>query len=83
MNALICSAFEFGALEVILEAICSYLSARALELSTAVYPALDMIMSKVTRTFYPKKNVLSIELRFVCLHLFIADYFYVCKLFTD
>lgn len=41
------SPFEFRALEVALEAICSYLAARTLELETAVYPALDMLTSKV------------------------------------
>ncbi|KAK6145990.1 hypothetical protein DH2020_019859 [Rehmannia glutinosa] len=41
------SPFEFRALEVALEAICSYLSARTIELETAVYPALDMLTSKV------------------------------------
>ncbi|KAI3459457.1 hypothetical protein Pfo_016120 [Paulownia fortunei] len=42
------SPFEFRALEVALEAICSYLSARTIELETAVYPALDMLTSKIT-----------------------------------
>ncbi|KAL0368389.1 UNVERIFIED_CONTAM: Magnesium transporter MRS2-I [Sesamum calycinum] len=41
------SPFEFRALEVALEAICSFLSARTIELETAVYPALDMLTSKV------------------------------------
>lgn len=41
------SPFEFRALEVALEAICSYLSARTIELESAVYPALDMLTSKV------------------------------------
>lgn len=39
--------FEFKALEVALEGICSYLAARTTELETAVYPALDMLTSKV------------------------------------
>ncbi|KAL6519957.1 Magnesium transporter MRS2-I [Orobanche minor] len=42
------SPFEFRALEVALEAICSYLAARTIELETAVYPALDMLTSKIT-----------------------------------
>ncbi|KAL8486554.1 hypothetical protein ACS0TY_022834 [Phlomoides rotata] len=42
------SPFEFRALEVALEAICSYLSARTIELETAVYPALDMLTSKIS-----------------------------------
>ncbi|OIS98275.1 PREDICTED: magnesium transporter MRS2-I-like [Nicotiana attenuata] len=42
------SPFEFRALEVALEAICSYLAARTLELETAVYPALDMLTSKIS-----------------------------------
>ncbi|KAL2530364.1 Magnesium transporter MRS2-2 [Forsythia ovata] len=42
------SPFEFQALEVALEAICSFLSARTIELETAVYPALDMLTSKIS-----------------------------------
>ncbi|XP_051120855.1 magnesium transporter MRS2-I-like [Andrographis paniculata] len=42
------SPFEFRALEVALEAICSYLSARTIELESAVYPALDMLTSKIS-----------------------------------
>ncbi|EPS65976.1 hypothetical protein M569_08801 [Genlisea aurea] len=42
------SPFEFRALEVALEAICSYLSARTIELETAVYPALDMLTLKIS-----------------------------------
>ncbi|CAK9168534.1 unnamed protein product [Ilex paraguariensis] len=41
------SPFEFRALEVALEAICSFLSARTTELETAAYPALDALTSKV------------------------------------
>ncbi|XP_051115920.1 magnesium transporter MRS2-I-like [Andrographis paniculata] len=41
------SPFEFRALEVALEAICSYLSARALELESTVYPAVHMFTSKI------------------------------------
>lgn len=43
------SPFEFRALEVALEAICSYLAARTTELETAAYPALDELTSKVYR----------------------------------
>lgn len=42
------SPFEFRALEVALEAICSYLAARTTELETAAYPALDELTSKVS-----------------------------------
>ncbi|GFP95868.1 magnesium transporter mrs2-i [Phtheirospermum japonicum] len=42
------SPFEFRALEVALEAICSYLAARTIELETAVYPALDLLTSKIS-----------------------------------
>ncbi|XP_047954488.1 magnesium transporter MRS2-I-like [Salvia hispanica] len=42
------SPFEFRALEVALEAICSFLSARTIELESAVYPALDMLTSKIS-----------------------------------
>ncbi|KAK4281235.1 hypothetical protein QN277_012756 [Acacia crassicarpa] len=40
--------FEFRALEVALEAICSFLDARARELETATYPALDALTSKIS-----------------------------------
>ncbi|PKI56433.1 hypothetical protein CRG98_023171, partial [Punica granatum] len=40
------SPFEFRALEVALEAICSFLAARTTELETAAYPALDELTSK-------------------------------------
>ncbi|KAB1208862.1 Magnesium transporter MRS2-I [Morella rubra] len=39
--------FEFRALEVALEAICSFLDARTRELETDVYPALDELISKI------------------------------------
>ena len=39
--------FEFRALEVALEAICSFLDARTTELETAAYPALDELTKKV------------------------------------
>lgn len=45
------SPFEFQALEVALEAICSYLDARTTDLETAAYPALDELTSKVTTNF--------------------------------
>ncbi|XP_077247370.1 magnesium transporter MRS2-I-like [Tasmannia lanceolata] len=41
------SPFEFRALEVALEAICSFLDARTTELETATYPALDELTSKI------------------------------------
>ncbi|KAJ7972708.1 Magnesium transporter MRS2-like protein [Quillaja saponaria] len=40
--------FEFRALEVVLEAICSFLDARATELETSAYPALDELTSKIS-----------------------------------
>ncbi|XP_027166853.1 magnesium transporter MRS2-2-like [Coffea eugenioides] len=42
------SPFEFRALEVALEAICSYLAARTIELEMAVFPALDMLTEKIS-----------------------------------
>lgn len=42
------SPFEFRALEVALEAICSFLAARTTELESAAYPALDELTSKVS-----------------------------------
>ncbi|CDO99157.1 unnamed protein product [Coffea canephora] len=42
------SPFEFRALEVALEAICSCLAARTIELEMAVYPALDMLTEKIS-----------------------------------
>ncbi|KAG6528828.1 hypothetical protein ZIOFF_011013 [Zingiber officinale] len=42
------SPFEFRALEVALEAICSYLDARTSDLETAAYPALDELTSKIS-----------------------------------
>ncbi|CAN6439495.1 unnamed protein product [Victoria cruziana] len=40
--------FEFRALEVALEGICSFLDARTTELETAAYPALDELTSKIS-----------------------------------
>lgn len=42
------SPFEFRALEVTLEAVCSFLAARTTELENAAYPALDELTLKVT-----------------------------------
>ncbi|XP_058208848.1 magnesium transporter MRS2-2-like isoform X7 [Rhododendron vialii] len=42
------SPFEFRALEVALEGICSFLDARTRELETAAYPALDELTSKIS-----------------------------------
>ncbi|CAN0898300.1 Magnesium transporter MRS2-7 [Linum grandiflorum] len=41
-------AFEFRALEVALEGICSHLEDRTIELETAAYPALDELTSKIS-----------------------------------
>lgn len=46
------SPFEFRALEVALEAICSFLDARTTELETAAYPALDELTSKVSLSLF-------------------------------
>lgn len=43
--------FEFRALEVALESICSFLAARTTELETAAYPALDELTSSVCNFF--------------------------------
>ncbi|KAL9260834.1 Magnesium transporter MRS2-I-like protein [Drosera capensis] len=40
--------FEFRVLEVLLEAICSFLDARTTELEGATYPALDELTSKIS-----------------------------------
>lgn len=40
--------FEFRALEVALEAICSFLDARTTELETSAYPALDELTKKIS-----------------------------------
>ncbi|KAJ4887653.1 Magnesium transporter MRS2-2 [Raphanus sativus] len=40
--------FEFRALEVFLEAMCSFLAARTTELETAAYPTLDELASKIS-----------------------------------
>ncbi|CAN0887185.1 Magnesium transporter MRS2-7 [Linum grandiflorum] len=42
------SPFEFRALEVALESICTFLAARTTELETAAYPALDELTSKIS-----------------------------------
>ncbi|KAG2545984.1 hypothetical protein PVAP13_9KG025900 [Panicum virgatum] len=42
------SPFEFRALEVTLEAICSFLDARTTELETDAYPALDELTSMIS-----------------------------------
>ena len=50
----VCNAefpFEFGALEVALETICSFLDARTRDVENEVYPALDELTSKVRTLF--------------------------------
>ncbi|KAK7393752.1 hypothetical protein VNO78_22316 [Psophocarpus tetragonolobus] len=47
------SPFEFQALEVVLEAICSFLAARTTELEMDTYPALDELTNKVGMTNTP------------------------------
>ncbi|RVW54954.1 Magnesium transporter MRS2-2 [Vitis vinifera] len=54
--------FEFRALEVALEAICSFLDARTRELETAAYPALDELTSKV-RAWLTNYNYVQISSR--------------------
>lgn len=56
--------FEFRALEVVLEAICSFLDARTRELETDVYPALDELTSKVKRFFFASAEIS--DLMLVC-----------------
>ncbi|XP_077247367.1 magnesium transporter MRS2-I-like isoform X2 [Tasmannia lanceolata] len=46
------SPFEFRALEVALEAICSFLDARTTELETATYPALDELTSNFANNYH-------------------------------
>lgn len=41
------SPFEFRALEIFLESICSFLNARALDLEMDTYPALDELTNKI------------------------------------
>jgi hypothetical protein len=48
--------FEFRALEVILEGVCSFLDARTRELETAAYPALDELTSKVIKSYFAENN---------------------------
>ncbi|XP_051126229.1 magnesium transporter MRS2-I-like [Andrographis paniculata] len=42
------SPFEFVALEVVLDGICSYLVASMIELEAEVYPALDILTTKIS-----------------------------------
>jgi hypothetical protein len=56
------SPFEFRALEVTLEAICSFLDARTTELETDAYPALDELTSKVSELMFTILNSPRIEL---------------------
>ena len=42
------SPFEFRALEVVLDSICSFLAARTLELEGDIYTALDQLALKVS-----------------------------------
>ncbi|XP_047336417.1 magnesium transporter MRS2-I-like [Impatiens glandulifera] len=47
-NAVLEFPFEFRALEVALEAMCSFLDARTRELETSAYPALDELTTKIS-----------------------------------
>ncbi|KAL3743240.1 hypothetical protein ACJRO7_018531 [Eucalyptus globulus] len=59
-NRKISSPFEFRALEVALEPICSFLAARTTELETAAYPALDELTSKISsRNLYRVRKLKS------------------------
>ena len=51
--------FEFWALEVALEAICSCLDARTRELEAEAYSALDELTSKVTESSSFAQNIRS------------------------
>lgn len=44
--------FELRALEVALEALCSFLDARTTDLEVAAYPALDELTSRVRVLIY-------------------------------
>ncbi|KAF7143268.1 hypothetical protein RHSIM_Rhsim05G0160000 [Rhododendron simsii] len=60
------SPFEFRALEVALEAICSFLATRTTELETAAYPALDELTSKMLRVCSLASRVESERLQRSC-----------------
>ncbi|KAL0368361.1 UNVERIFIED_CONTAM: Magnesium transporter MRS2-I [Sesamum calycinum] len=63
--------FEFQALEVAVEAICTYLDAHTTELETALYPALDMITSKgaqIIPTNYLEDSLKLFRIVFFTLH---------------
>ncbi|KAK7269555.1 hypothetical protein RIF29_22286 [Crotalaria pallida] len=51
--------FEFRALEVALEAICSFLEARPRDLETAAYPALDELTSKISSRVRKLKSAMT------------------------
>lgn len=67
------SPFEFRALEVALEAICSFLDARTTELETAAYPALDELTSKVCHNLFR-------ELLSCCFYMVLLEEFMACHL---
>ena len=48
--------FELRALEVALEAICSFLDARTLDLEVVAYPALEELTLKVRVMIYIRLN---------------------------
>jgi magnesium transporter len=78
------SPFEFRALEVALEAICSFLAARTAELETAAYPALDELTSKISsrnldrvRKLKSAMTRLTARVQKVSRYLFLMTYEYL------
>ncbi|KAK6286409.1 hypothetical protein POUND7_012588 [Theobroma cacao] len=62
--------FEFRALEVALEAICSFLDARTRELETDTYPALDELTSKLEVSFDANRSqILALQLLHPLLYI--------------
>lgn len=59
--------FEFRALEVALEGICSSLDAQTRELEVAAYPALDELTAKVM-------SQLTVSCSFLAVHQCIVDF---------
>jgi len=85
------SPFEFRALEVALEAICSFLAARTTELEMAAYPALDELTSKVHILLNSLSScygfdlgslvhTLSIRIKFSSSQYIIISFCYICHL---
>ncbi|OEL26801.1 Magnesium transporter MRS2-I [Dichanthelium oligosanthes] len=72
------SPFEFRALEVTLEAICSFLDARVTELESDAYPALDELTSKLREYIDDTEDYINIQLdnhrnQLIQLELFLSS----------